>query len=103
MDQLMTEILKIDEIAQKKIVDAKNTNRQILKDLSQKKQEIIKNIRKEADLNLAKFEKCEAEAFKEKVLILEKNQQQTLENLKKTYDKNHKNWIHTIVSNALSD
>ena len=103
MDQLMTEILKIDEIAQKKIVDAKNENRKILKSLPQKKQEIINNIRKEADLNVKKFEKCEIEAFKEKILILEKKQRQILEGLKKTYDENHKNWIHSIVSNALSD
>ena len=103
MDQLMTEILKIDEIAQEKIVNAKNENRKILRNIPQKKQEIIKKIREEADLNLAKFEKCEIEAFKERISLLEKKQQRELESLKKVYDENCKNWVHDIVSNTLSE
>ena len=102
MDQLLTEILKIDEIAQKKIADAKNENRKILRALPKKKQEIIKNIREEADFNLAEFEKSEIEAFKEKILILEKRHQNALEHLKKTFDENNQNWIHNIVLNTLS-
>ena len=33
MDQLMTEILKIDKIAQEKIVNAKDENRKILRNI----------------------------------------------------------------------
>ena len=103
MDQLMTEILKIDKIAQEKIVNAKDENRKVLRNLSKKRQEIVKNTQKEADLNLAKFEKFEVEAFEEKISLLEKKQKQELENLKKIYDQNCENWVRDIVSNTLSE
>lgn len=102
MDQLITEVLKIDNIAQEKIKSAKNKNRNILKNIDKKKHDIISAMKNEANQKLSDFEKCELENFREQISALEqkyKSNQQTLEQI---YKANCDKWVKDIVSNTLS-
>ncbi len=102
MDQLITEVLKIDNIAQEKIKSAKNKNRDILKNINRKKQDIITSMKNEANQKLSDFEKCELESFEEQISILEQKYQSDQKTLEKIYKENCNKWIKDIVSNTLS-
>ena len=102
MDQLITEVLKIDNIAQEKIKSAKNKNRDILKNINRKKQDIITSMKNEANQKLSDCEKCELESFEEQISILEQKYQSDQKTLEKIYKENCNKWIKDIVSNTLS-
>lgn len=102
MDQLITEVLKIDNIAQEKIKSAKNKNRDILRNINRKKQDIITSMKNEANQKLSDFEKCELENFKEQISILEQKYKSDRKTLEKIYKENCNKWVKDIVSNTLS-
>ncbi len=102
MDQLITEVLKIDKIAQEKITLAKSENSKILKNIGKKKQDIIESIQNEANKKLSDVEKYEIEVFEKQVSMLEQKHKSDLKNLEQIYEENCKKWVKDIVSNTLS-
>lgn len=102
MDQLITEVLKIDEIAQEKIALAKSENSKILKNIEKKKQDIIESIQNKANKKLSDVEKYEIEIFEKQVSMLEEKHKLDLKNLEKIYEENCNKWVRDIVSNTLS-
>lgn len=102
MDQLITEVLKIDKIAQEKITLAKNENSKILKNMGKKKQDIIESMQNEANKKLSDVEKYEIEVFENQVSMLEQKHKSDLKKLKQIYEDNCKKWVKDIVSNTLS-
>lgn len=102
MDQLITEVLKIDEIAQEKIALAKSENSKILKNIEKKKQDIIESIQNKANKKLSDVEKYEIEIFEKQVSMLEEKHKLDLKNLEKIYEENCNKWVKDIVSNTLS-
>ncbi len=102
MDQLITEVLKIDNIAQEKIKSAKNKNKDILKNINKKKQDIITNMKNEANQKLSDFEKCELENFEEQISILEQKYQSDRKTLEQIYNENCNKWVKDIVLSTLS-
>lgn len=102
MDQLITEVLKIDKIAQEKITLAKSENSKILKNIGKKKQDIIESIHNEANQKLSDVEKYEIEVFEKQVSMLEQKHKSDLKNLKQVYEENCKKWVKDIVFNTLS-
>lgn len=102
MDQLITEVLKIDNIAQEKIKSAKNKNRDILKNINKKKQAIIAAMKNEANQKLSNFEKCELENFEQQISILENKYKSDKKTLEQIYKENCDKWVKDIVSDTLS-
>ena len=102
MDQLITEVLKIDKIAQEKIKSAKDENSKILRNIAKKKQDIIETMKNKANQKLSDFEKYEIESFEEQISMLEKKHKSNLKILEQTYKENFNKWVKDIISNTLS-
>lgn len=102
MDQLITEVLKIDKIAQEKIALAKSENSKILKNIEKKKQDIIESIQYKANKKLSDVEKYEIEVFEKQVSMLEEKHKSDLKKLEQIYEENCNKWVKDIVSNTLS-
>ncbi len=102
MDQLITEVLKIDKIAQEKIALAKSENSKILKNIEKKKQDIIESIQDKANKKLSDVEKYEIEVFEKQVSALEEKHKLDLKKLEQMYEENCNKWVKDIVSNTLS-
>lgn len=102
MDQLITEVLKIDKIAQEKIALAKSENSKVLRNIEKKKQDIIKSIQNKANKKLSDVEKYEIEVFEKQVSMLEEKHKSDLRKLEQTYEENCNKWVKDIVSNTLS-
>ncbi len=101
MDELLSEILKIDEDAEQKLKFATQECIKIKENVEKEKEKIKSNIKAKAEEKLKKVEAVEEEEFLKEVANLEQKKELAIKSLNEIYSKNQNAWVDGIVFNVL--
>ncbi len=102
MENIITEILEIENNAQKRITDAEQQCIQIIADAKAEKENLINNKIQEAE-NRIKFINSEEQRKAEKNLNeIEKNKQEAIAKLDDIYNSAHIEWEENIFNSIIN-
>ena len=101
MENLVDKIIEIDKIAEEKMKVAEKENAAFMRQIDQRKQEIINEIDKSAEAKLKSFEKAEKSSADEEIAKLEQEKQQAIQKLQAIYQDHHEQWTDELVNRIL--
>lgn len=99
---LIDEVLKIDKIAQEKLLQEKKLEKEMIKKINKEKQDISTKLKREAEQQLEKLKAFEQEKFKNDLNKLKQTKEQLASNLKHIYEKNETEWIKSTISETIN-
>lgn len=100
MENLVDKIIEIDKDADKKVQDAINKKREFMEEIEAKKKKIIEEINEHAKVKIKAFEESQIKENEEFAQNLEQKKNNSLKQVKETFDKNHDKWLDTIINGA---
>lgn len=100
-NNLIVEILKIDEIAQKKLAKEKELENENFKKNETKKQKMLKKMDDDANAALNRFLNFKKTEFENKLKNLNKTKEKIIEEIKQKYEKNELKWVKQTISEII--
>ncbi|MFI3141312.1 MAG: hypothetical protein R3Y27_03265 [Clostridia bacterium] len=105
MEDLIKKLIKVDEDARQKVVDAEKARADVVNLLLEKKQELTSQAVAKFDKDLAQAQQNEQQridnAFSEDNLKV--SNQKIIDKLEKNYNENCEQWVQGIINNVVGE
>lgn len=101
MENLVDKIIEIDKIAEQRIQQAEQKQKEKMADIDLQKKEIVEQLKEKSKQKLADYEKAQQAETAEQIKEVQNQQRLVAQALKDLATKKHDDWVEDLVRRTL--